>query len=263
MCPSSPESVMYEHELEIAMQAAREAGELALGYFCSDAGAEEKEDLSPVTAADRECERLISRVLSDNFGDDGIVGEEGTFVGSRSGRRWLIDPIDGTRDFVRRTPFWSIQIALQVNTQVVLGIIYLPFLNEMAHATLGSGCHWNGVRTRASTISRLEKAILTVSGFRSAWDTWPPEAVQALTRKCWTVRAYSGCYDVIMLVRGKADIWLSGSGMEWDYAAARILARESDARFFISDGSDRIDAGHCLICAPGLEQELRKILRIP
>lgn len=254
---------MYEHELEIAMEAARGAGELALRYFGADTAAEEKEDLSPVTVADRECEELISRVLSDNFADDGIVGEEGTCVKSRSGRRWLIDPIDGTRDFVRRTPFWSIQIALQVETQVVLGIIYLPHLNEMAHATLGSGCHWNGVRTRVSTMCRLEKAILTVSGFRSAWDTWPPDAVRALTRRCWTVRAYSGCYDVVMLVRGKADIWLSGSGMEWDYAAARILARESDAKYLTSNGSDRIDAGHCLICAPGIEQELRKILRIP
>lgn len=254
---------MYEHEFDIAVRAARQAGELALRYFASDVGSEEKEDLSPVTEADRECEKLISRVLLDHFADDGIVGEEGTSVSSRSGRRWLVDPIDGTRDFVRRMPFWSIQIALQVKTEVVLGIIYLPSLNEMAHATLGSGCHWNGVRTRASAISGLEKAILTVSGFRSVWDMWPPEAVRVLTRKCWTVRAYSGCYDVVMLVRGKTDIWLSGSGMEWDYAAACILARESGARFLIRDGRDRIDAGHCLICVPGLEPELRKILQIP
>jgi len=254
---------MYERELDVAMRTARDAGELALRYFASDVRAEEKEDLSPVTEADRECEKVIGRVLSENFPEDGIVGEEGTFVSSRSGRRWLIDPIDGTRDFVRRMPFWSVQVALQVDAEVVLGVIYLPSLNEIAHAALGSGCHWNGVRIRASGISQVEKAILTVSGFRSVWDAWPPDAVRVLTEKCWTVRAYSGCYDVVMLARGKTDIWLSGSGMEWDYAAARIAARESGAQFLIRDGSDRIDAGHCLICAPGLEPALRKILQIP
>jgi histidinol-phosphatase len=253
---------MYEQEMEIAMKAARAAGDLALRHFAADTAAEEKDDLSPVTAADRECEALISGVLSGNFPNDGIVGEEGAFAASRSGRRWLIDPIDGTRDFVRRTPFWSVQIALQVESQVVMGIIYLPCLNEMTHAALGSGCHWNGARTKISTICALEKAVLTVSGFSAVWDSWPPEAVRDLTRRCWTVRAHGGCYDIVMLMRGKVDIWLSGSGMQWDYAAARILARESGATFLTSDGADRIDAGNCLICGPRLETELRRVLQI-
>ncbi len=253
---------MYEHELEVATKAARAAGDLALRYFATDTAAEEKDDQSPVTAADRECEALISGVISNSFPNDGIIGEEGAFAPSRTGRRWLIDPIDGTRDFVRRTPFWSVQIALQVELQVVLGIIYLPYLKEIAHAVLGSGGWWNGVRTKASGVCTLEKAILTVSGFSAAWDSWPPEAIRELTRTCWTVRAYSGCYDVVMLMRGKVDIWLSGSGMEWDYAAARILARESGACFLTSDGSDRIDARNCLICAPPLEADLRRVFRI-
>jgi len=113
---------------------------------------------------------------------------------------------------------------------------------------------------RASAITRLEKAVLTISGFKAAWQQYAAEAVRALTESCWTVRAYSGCYDVTMIARGKADIWLSGSGAVWDYAPARVIAAEAGASFFTRDGSDRIDANHCVITAPGLATEVRRVL---
>jgi fructose-1,6-bisphosphatase/inositol monophosphatase family enzyme len=181
---------------------------------------------------------------------------------SRSGRRWLIDPIDGTRDFVRRNSFWSVQLSLQIGDQVVLGIIYSPCTEEMLYASSGSGCYWNEARVAASSISCLDKSILMVSGFKAAWNSWPPDAVRLLTERCWTVRCYGGCYDVIMLARGKADIWLSGSGMEWDYAPAQVIARECGARFLTRTGSERIDERHCVVCTQGIENEIRKVLKI-
>jgi fructose-1,6-bisphosphatase/inositol monophosphatase family enzyme len=132
----------------------------------------------------------------------------------------------------------------------------------MLFAADGSGCYWNEERVAASDIKRLDKSILMVSGFKAAWESWPPQAVRLLTEKCWTVRCYGGCYDVAMLARGKTDIWLSGSGMEWDYAPVQVIARECGARFLTKDGSDRIDASHCVIFAPGLEREIRAILGI-
>jgi len=218
--------------------------------------------MSPVTVADRESEVLMRRLISDRFPGDGILGEEGTSVLSRTGRRWIIDPIDGTRDFVRRTQFWSIQIALEVDGRVVVEIIQFPCLVETCYATDGAGYFWNGRRIRASEISRVDKAILLISGFRDVWQTWPPEAVRYVTENCWTVRGHSGCYDVAMIARGKADIWLSGNGMQWDYAPAAIIARECGARFITRAGDDRIDVRPCLICVPPLEAELRKILGI-
>jgi histidinol-phosphatase len=253
----------YQREWDFARSIARQAGEIALRYYHGGTETEEKPDFSPVTVADRASEQLICRLLAERFPDDGILGEEGTFVPSRSGRRWLIDPIDGTRDFVRRIPFWSVQIALEDRGKIVLGIIYLPGQDEIFHAVEGSGCFWNDTRTEASKIDRLDKAILMVSGFRDAWKTWDPEKIRSLTENCWTVRAYSGCYDVTMIARGKADIWLSGSGMEWDYAPAVVIAQECGAVYLTKDGSRRIDVSNALICAPGLEKELRQIMRIP
>src|SRR5262249_3864291 len=98
-----------DREMDVALHTARRAGEIALRYFDRETTEErEKADLSPVTIADTECEKLITGLLSEEFPDDGIVGEEGAFRNSTSGRRWIIDPIDGTRDFVRRTPFWAV-----------------------------------------------------------------------------------------------------------------------------------------------------------
>jgi fructose-1,6-bisphosphatase/inositol monophosphatase family enzyme len=253
----------YERETELALKIAREAGELARQYFGKQTPAEEKEDASPVTEADRDCERLISQRIHSYFPEDGILGEEGSLLSSRSGRRWLIDPIDGTRDFVRRNPFWAVQLSLQAGEQVVLGVIYSPCTEEMLYAASGSGCYWNDTRAAASAISSLDKSILMVSGFKSVWNSWPAEGVRHLTENCWTVRCYGGCHDVIMLARGKADIWLSGSGMEWDYAPAQVIARECGARFLTRTGSERIDAKHCVVCAPGIEAEIRTVLRIP
>lgn len=254
---------MYERELQIAIDITRQAGTLALQYFEQATPAEEKQDSSPVTLADRECEKLTARLLQEKFPEDGILGEEGSLISSRSGRRWLIDPIDGTRDFVRRNGFWSVQLALQVGSRVELGLIYCPCREEMLHAASGAGCFLNDTPVTASNIKRIDKSILMVSGFKVAWKSWPPEAVRYLTENCWTVRCYGGCYDVIMLARGKADIWLSGSGMEWDYAPVQVIARECGARFLTRSGGDRIDEKHCVLCAPGIETELRKILRIP
>src|ERR1700727_1982804 len=117
-------------ELEVAMDAAKKAAEVALRYQ-PNVVAETKPDKSPVTQADRECERMIARILSEAFPDDGILGEEGASAEGRSGRRWIIDPIDGTRDYVRGNPLWANLIALEAGGDVVAGVVNLPVLGNL------------------------------------------------------------------------------------------------------------------------------------
>jgi len=250
----------YGREIDEAIKIAKEAGALALRLFGQSVPEELKEDMSPVTRADREGELLIARRIRDAFPDDGICGEEGARAPAKSGRRWLIDPVDGTKDFVRGNPHWAVQIALEIDGYVAAGVIHCPCLNETLHAADGAGCFWNDSKTSASSVGRLEKAILTVSGFNAAWKSWPEEAVRGLIQKCWTVRCYGGAYNIIMLARGKTDIWLSGRGMEWDYAPAQVVARNCGARFLTRGGGERIDEKHCVICAPGLTGEIQEIL---
>src|SRR5713226_2081557 len=118
----------FGKELEVARKAAERAAGLALRHQSAGLRAEVKPDASPVTQADRECEKLIAGMLEDAFPDDGILGEEGARKSSRSGRRWIIDPIDGTRDFVRGNPLWANLIALEEGDAVVAGVVNLPVL---------------------------------------------------------------------------------------------------------------------------------------
>ncbi|MDR1728523.1 MAG: inositol monophosphatase [Acidobacteriota bacterium] len=253
---------MYEHELDVALKIVKDAGSLALRLFEQSVPEEAKADRSPVTRADREGERVIARALQEAFPDDGILGEEGAQAPSRSGRRWLIDPVDGTKDFVRGNPHWAVQLALQTGDRVVAGVVYCPCLGEVLFAADGEGAWHNGARTMASAVTQMEKAVVTISGFNAAWRSWPEEGVRELTRRCWTVRCYGGAYNVLMLARGKVDVWLSGRGMEWDYAPAQVIARECGACFLTRDGGERIDERHALVCAPGIFPELVEILQV-
>src|SRR6516225_7836856 len=118
--------MLYRHELETVAEIARRAGDLALRIREGGIHVEIKSDESPVTIADRECEKLIVTELGRAFPDDGLLGEEGASRDSANGRRWIIDPIDGTRDFIRGTGAWSVLIGLEENGSVVAGFTYFP-----------------------------------------------------------------------------------------------------------------------------------------
>src|ERR1043166_8781242 len=134
----------WHTELELARVLAEQGGAIALRYWNTGLQPEMKSDASPVTIADRECERFISCSLEEAFPEDGLLGEEGATKDSRSGRRWIIDPIDGTRDFVRGSRAWAILIALEEAGEVVAGVSYLPAIDEMFLAARGEGAFLNG-----------------------------------------------------------------------------------------------------------------------
>src|SRR5256885_12816474 len=118
--------MMFQREIEIAKLLAQEAGAMALDYQRRGVRAELKSDESPVTPADRACEKLIVERLEQEFPDDGVLGEEGANREGRNGRRWIIDPIDGTRDFVRGIPLWAVLIALEQDGEIVAGAAHSP-----------------------------------------------------------------------------------------------------------------------------------------
>src|SRR4030088_3582425 len=144
------EMAKWDREIEVAVEAAKQAAEIARRYQ-SGIEAEIKSDLSPVTKADRECEALITRLLQEAFPSDGLLGEEGSNVPSKSGRRWIIDPIDGTRDYVRGNPLWSTLIGLEDGPDIVAGVVNLPMYGVMFTATKGGGAFRNGTRIHVSS----------------------------------------------------------------------------------------------------------------
>jgi histidinol-phosphatase len=249
----------WSHELEVAIQAVKQAAELALRYQPGIV-AEQKPDKSPVTEADRECERLIARMLKDAFPDDGLLGEEGARAESRSGRRWIIDPIDGTRDYVRGNPLWANLIALEEGDTVVAGVVNLPVLGFTYTAARGSGAFRNGSPIHASSKSSIHESVLCFNGFDKRERVPSRGKLLDWMAQFWSVRGLGGAPDAMMVAAGQAEIWIEPSASPWDFAPLKVILEEAGARYLNFDGGSSIYAGNCIACAPGMEHEVTRFL---
>jgi histidinol phosphatase-like enzyme (inositol monophosphatase family) len=255
----------YERELEIGRVIARRAGDLALEYRSKGIGYESKSDDSPVTIADRECEKLIVEELTRSFPEDGLLGEEGALRESANGRKWIIDPIDGTRDFIRGTRAWSVLIGLEEHDRVAAGFAYFPSYGEMFSAGKGSGAWWaNGdaepVRIQVSNIARLSDALVCFNGLSFAHRYPFSKDLVAWLAGTWTVRSMGGCLDAMLVASGRADLWIETQAKPWDLAPLKIIAEEAGAVTFDFEGRNTIYGGNFAIAVPPLAEELKRFL---
>jgi len=248
----------WTKELELAVHAARKAAEVAL-RMQPGITSESKSDHSPVTPADRECERVIAGILSEAFPDDGILGEEGARSESRSGRRWIIDPIDGTRDYLRGNQLWANLIALEVGDEVKVGVVNLPMLGSLCMASREGGAYRNDSRMHVSSKKTIEESVLCYSQFNRP-ELLPFKAnLQDWMARFWAVRDLGGAPDAMMVAAGQAEIWIEPRAASWDFAPLKVVVEEAGGRFLNFDGGSSIQAGNAVVCAPGLEDEVRRV----
>jgi histidinol-phosphatase len=253
----------YEKELKIGADIAREAGILALKIREGTLGIEIKADESPVTVADKACEKLIVEGLSAAFPDDGLLGEEGASRESASGRRWIIDPIDGTRDFIRGTGAWSVLIGLEEQGTVVAGFAYFPVTGQMYSAARGAGAYRDDTRITASAINQKSEALLCVNGLSFMHGySFAPRLIDWLAG-FWTVRSMGGCLDAMLVASGVADAWIEAKAKPWDLAPLKIIAEEAGCVTFDFAGDDTIYGGNYVIATPGMAQELKLFVCAP
>ena len=231
-------------------------------YWSRGVIAEVKADESPVTVADREAERVIAAILSDAFPADGLLGEEGAARESHNGRRWIIDPIDGTRDFVRGNPAWAVLIGLEEAGEVVAGVANLAATGEMVTAARGSGAWLNGARVHVSGVADPAQAVLCVSQLNRLEGFAFAQRLMEWMKPFWAVRSMGGCLDATMVARGQADLWIEPAAAPWDLAALKIIVEEAGGRFFNFDGGASIGGGNCVCCTPGLEALARAFVRV-
>ncbi|HML18040.1 MAG TPA: inositol monophosphatase [Bryobacteraceae bacterium] len=252
----------FEQEIEWARRAAERAAELALDYQKKGVRAEIKPDDSPVTIADKECERLIAGILEERFPDDGVLGEEGSRKESRSGRRWIIDPIDGTRDFLRRNPLWSVLIALEDRGEVMAGVVHLPALGATCWGSRGGGAFRNDARLRVSEIDRAESAVISVNNLNRIAAMKFSRGLIDWASRFWAFRSLGGTPDAMMVASGEMDAWIEPKVAEWDLAAVQVILEEAGALFFDFAGKRTIYGGNAIACTPGLQGELRAFFGI-
>ena len=249
----------YEHEFEFARRVVMAAGENAKRIRAGGIAAETKSDASPVTIADRDNERLIREAIEAEFPNDGILGEEGASKPGTSGRRWIVDPIDGTRDFVRGNRFWCVLLALEEADESLVGMAHFPMLDETYQAARGGGAYRNRERIHASTISSIGESVFCPGGLHLAKAAPHLPKLADLAQRSWAVRMFGGALDACMVATGQAELWFEPKVEVWDLAALRLIVEEAGGVFFAMDGSRRIDRGTAIGCAPGLADEARRI----
>lgn len=250
----------FGQEIETARRIAERSAQLALSYQKSGIFAENKADDSPVTNADKECEKLIAKMLEEVFPDDGILGEEGASKESRSGRRWIIDPIDGTRDFVRGNPLWSVLIALEEGGEVQAGVVHLPLMGSTCWGSRGEGSYRDGVRMRVSEVKKPEQAVISMNSLNRIKNDSILEKMTSYLRLFWASRCLGGTPDAMMVAEGKMDVWIEPFVAPWDMAATQVILEEAGAVFFAFNGKRSIYEGNCVGCAPGVEYSLREFV---
>jgi len=253
----------YQAELEFARRMAGLAGENAKSIRARGISAETKPDDSPVTIADKDNERLIREAIEREFPADGILGEEGAAKAGSSGRRWIVDPIDGTRDFVRGNRFWCILIALEESGESLVGVAHFPLLDETYWAVRGGGSYLNDERLRASGIASLDACVFSPNGLHLVAARPYLPRVTDLMQRTWAVRSYGGALDACLLAAGKVEIWFEPKVEVWDLAALKLIIEEAGGAFFALDGSRRIDRRTAVGVAPGVAGHVREALGIP
>jgi histidinol-phosphatase len=250
----------FQREIEAAKLLAQEAGAMAVDYQRRGVRAELKSDESPVTAADRACEKLIVDWLEREFPEDGVLGEEGANREGRNGRRWIVDPIDGTRDFVRGIPLWAVLIALEQDGEIVAGAAHCPKQGLLLWAGVGEGAWANETRLRVSDKADPAQAVAAFNGFNKIGvSRFAPLLVPWLQR-FWAVRSLGGAMDAMLLAHGQTDVWIEPNAAPWDLAPLKLLIEEAGGTFASFEGENTIYGGNAYACVPGLEPYVRELL---
>jgi histidinol-phosphatase len=242
MAPTLDDDLALAHDLADAADA------ITMSRFrATDLVVETKPDMTPVSEADRRVEETIRATLRGARPDDGVVGEELPDTGGGSGRRWIVDPIDGTKSYVRGIPVYATLIALEADGELVLGLASAPALGRRWWATRGGGAFRDGEPIRVSRVGAIEDAHLaydSVSSFDVAGLT---EEFLVLTRACWRSRGFGDFWQYALVAEGAVDVALEPSGLKvWDLAPLLVLVEEAGGRFTDLSGSARADGGSAL-----------------
>jgi histidinol-phosphatase len=202
--------------LEAAVDIAWRAGRSTLDCYQAAPEVEAKADGSPVTVADRNAERIARELIAARFPADGILGEEQGETGAGAARQWVLDPIDGTRTFVRGVPFFGFLLGLVVAGDPVLGVAYFPALGETLAAARGCGCWWNGNRAKVSSVARLDEALVAITDVENAERLGRGAAWDRLRRRAGLARTWGDCYGYALVATGRAEVMLDPVLAPWD-----------------------------------------------
>jgi histidinol-phosphatase len=231
---------------EVMVEAARAAGQIALGYFESNVAIEWKADVSPVTIADRNAEQHLRTALQARFPGDGYLGEEFGDTPGTTGYRWIIDPIDGTRCFVRGIPHWATLVGLEYRGEMIAGLSYAPAEGNLFRALRGYGTFKNDKRVRVSEIPSLDQALACYSGFQFFHKAGKEEQFLNVMRGVDRARGFGDYYGFVLVAQGSCDVMVDHGVHIWDIAGLKVIVEEAGGRFTDWDGGADLNRPDCV-----------------
>ncbi len=217
-----------------------------------------KSDGTPVTLADREAEALIRERIAERYPHHGVLGEEYGEANPGARVRWILDPIDATRAFMRGVPLYGVLIGAEVDGLATVGVAHFPPLKETVAAAAGLGCTWNGAPCRVSGVTRLEDALVLTTDpvIVSADPGW-----KALQASAGLVRTWGDCYGHALVATGRADAMVDPVMHSWDCAPFLPILTEAGGRFTTRDGVETIHGGSAVSTNGALHREVLELLR--
>jgi histidinol phosphatase-like enzyme (inositol monophosphatase family) len=246
--------------LQAATEVAEYAARVAMRWYGAGVAVETKADGSPVTIADREAEREARAWIEARFPHDGLLGEEFDDVRPHATRRWIFDPIDGTKAFVRGVPLWGTLVACCEGETVLAGAACYPAVGETVSAAPGEGCWWNGARASVSTTGKLRTATALITDSRFLERPHRRDPWNALAAEVAVCRTWGDCYGYLLVATGRAEIMVDDIMNPWDSAALHPIITEAGGRFSDWRGRDTAFGGDVIATNAALANATRRFL---
>lgn len=247
--------------LDLATATAHDAGALTLEYFQQpDLETDRKQDDSPVTVADRGAEALIRERITAAFPDHAIVGEEFGSDARDASCRWYIDPIDGTRAFVRGVPLYAVLIGLEIDGRIEVGVAHFPALQETVAAATGLGCMWNGQPAQVSNVDSLGRGIVTHANVAAFTEHGVAEPFRRLVAAAGFCAGWADAYAYLLVATGRAEVAIDPIVSPWDCGPFPVILREAGGFFGDWHGRETIQSRSTIATTVALLPEVVRIL---
>lgn len=211
--------------LAFAIKTAVEAGRSTLPYFNAGTKVELKADQTPVTVADREAERHVRLAIERAYPGEEILGEEEG--GSQRSDRWVVDPIDGTKSFICGVPLFATLLSYESEGEPILGVCYLPALDELVYAEKGGGCFWNEKPCRVSEQTDLSKAVVCCAGHKGLTNSGKLDGILKLAQETLGTRTWCDAYGHILVATGRVEAMVDPVVSPWDVSAIKVIVEEA------------------------------------
>jgi histidinol phosphatase-like enzyme (inositol monophosphatase family) len=231
--------------LNFAHTLAWQAGKVTLRHFQTDITPDLKADDSPVTVADREAEHFMRAAIGKRYPEHAILGEEEGATGNTDAEwRWILDPIDGTRSFVRGVPLYGVMVGLEYDKQPVLGVVNMPAINELVYAARDLGCWWNGRPCRVSQVGTLGAGLVLSTAATDRYSKYGRQAAyERFVNAAGMFRTWGDCYGYLLVATGRAEAMIDPAMSIWDAAALLPILQEAGGTFTDWRGNPTIEAG--------------------